>query len=165
MITAPIILSIVPKSNRLAVAVFEGPHLLYYRICTLISRGRNRLLTARALVEHFIRRYNPELLIIESPVYVQQKTARLTALNNEITATAERLNVALKFKSSIDVRSYFFPESKSNKFGLADLIIERYPELESYLDRRNTSPQQYGLFIFSAVALGLYISLNLSQTT
>jgi len=73
MTTTPIILSVAPKSNRLAIAVFEGPHLHYYRICTLIPRDRNRLLTARALLEHFIRRYNPELLIIESPIYIQQK--------------------------------------------------------------------------------------------
>jgi hypothetical protein len=160
--TNPVILAIALRAHHLAIAVFDDGHLVYYRICTLRSRRGHRLLAARGLVEYFISRYRPDLLAIESLIYVQQQTPSLLSLREAVVKTATKLGVKVAFISPADVRSSFSQDNVTNKLKVAEQLVDIYPELGSYLNKINTSPQQYGLQIFNAVALGLYVLDTLS---
>jgi Holliday junction resolvasome RuvABC endonuclease subunit len=156
--TKPVILAITLRAQRLAIAIFAERRLTYYRICSLNLRGQQRLSVARGLIEYFVGRYKPDLLAIESLVYIQQQIPSLLSLSDEIVKTASKLGVEVDFISPADIRAYVFHEGEANKFNVARKLVALYPELSFYLDSTNASPQQYGLHIFNAVALGLYVA-------
>jgi len=151
----PVVLAIVPKSFRLAIAVFHGKHLAYYRICTL-SQRQNRLIKVRSLTEYFIQQHCPDYLVIESLIYVQQQTKGLLAVNEEIIKAAENSSTKIISFSPAEVRASFVSNERTNKLKVANVLIALYPELNALLNYQSRSPQQYGLLIFNAVALGLF---------
>ena len=153
---SPVVIAAVPKSRYIAIAVFSAQSLIYYKICSVVSRQQNRLLKTSGLIEYFVRRYQPQLLAIESLIYAQQQTSGLLALSEEIAKSAQRAGIEVDFYSPVDVRSSLFSDKRGNKFQAAYKLIELYPELVPYLNPTNSNPQQYGLLLFNAVALGLY---------
>jgi Holliday junction resolvasome RuvABC endonuclease subunit len=149
------IMAIVPRSNRIALALFVNKRLTYFHVSTLISKKHNRLITLRRLIEDFVDKYSPTILAIESFVYVQQQTSRLHDINAEIIKTAKRLNLETHFCSPKEIRVFIANDTQSNKFTIANALIILFPELRNYLEP-NKSVQPHGFLVFNAVALGLF---------
>jgi Holliday junction resolvasome RuvABC endonuclease subunit len=151
----PLVVAITPQSDRLAIAVFCGEHLTYYKLSAR-SQKQNRFAKACSLTKHLIKEYQPDYLVIESPVYVQQQTKALLAVYEAIAKTAKRFGTKMILYSPVEVRTSFSPFENTNKFKVAEILVKLYPELNSYLNYDRKTPQAHGMLIFNAVALGLF---------
>jgi Holliday junction resolvasome RuvABC endonuclease subunit len=152
----PVVLAIAPKSKRLGVAVFCGERLIYYRLAGLLSRRMSRLKNARKIIQSLIKFYQPEYFVMEKLIYKQQKTRSNTKLCGTITAVVESNNLQVRLYSLKDARRHFCTNDKPTKEKVANLLVQHYPELKRYLSGQNKWQRNYGIHIFSAVALGLY---------
>jgi Holliday junction resolvasome RuvABC endonuclease subunit len=159
----PVILAIAPKSKRLGVAIFCGKRLIYYQRAGLLSRGINESTNACRIIQKLIKSYKPEILVIEKLIYPQQKTEPIIRLCQRIIEVAELNNLKVKSYSPKEVRLHFCQRDEPSKEHLARQLICHFPELEKYQTGQSKRQRQYGMLIFSAIALGLYCAVKINK--
>lgn len=150
------ILAISFKADRLGIAVFNGQNLTFYQMVGLCVNRNKRFEIARYKIQSFIDLYHPQIVAVETMVYVQQKTIFLGKLFETISNTAKRKNISVKTYSINAVRQYLCQNQKPIKDSLVNALIYQYPELKKFAQGQNIWQKSYSMPIFSAVALGLY---------
>ena len=74
-----IILSIDPGTIKMGVAVFEDEKLveskqIYFKEC----KNRNqKLIKTNGVIQNFVRRYSPDVILIEEPIFINAKSYRV----------------------------------------------------------------------------------------
>jgi len=155
--TKPIlkILSIIPRSRYLAIAIFYDADLRDWRIKDIREKGiKNRIKKAKKILSYFIERYEPHVLAIKKldPI---RSSPNLNNLARQIKEFARRKGLRVCQLSLPEIKASIAPGERINKKDLAELVVSQYPELLPDLEKEQRNRNAYYLREFEAVALGL----------
>ena len=94
---------------------------------------------------------SPDVVVIR-----ETRTAALKNMAREIRALAKHRKIPVRVISVASVREAF-PDAGHNKYQIASVIAERYPELSPRLGLRRKlwQPEKYSMSIFVAAAIGI----------
>jgi len=157
------ILAINPGTRYIGVAVFEGPELLDWRV--KVTKGRwskekpNKLML---IVRSFIDRYEPDVLAIKK-LQCSRSSENLNRLIHRIKQLSKRKGLRVHQYSIKEVEKFFFPEGKTNKRKLAEILALKYPELSHELKKEKANKNPYHIRMFEAAALGAVCSHQLDK--
>ena len=156
-IKLPTILAVDPGSRELGIAVLRGQELLYYRVKTITRRKipSSVLEIATLFIDRLIENFQPRYLAIEKMSIMQQNSALLAILVEQIKAIAEAENLIVREYSPAFVRNELCQSEKATKKDVAEVLAKRYPEFVRYSHRRKLWEREYYAKIFDSVALGV----------
>ena len=151
------ILAIAPLSRGLGYAVMEGPDKLVACGNKAILRDKNA--GALAWVNRFMQFYQPEVLVLPDVNAADtRRAARIKTLHRQIVAWADKKKVKVRLVSVTQVRTQLLGDAKGTKFGVAQILAEKFPvELGLRLPpkRRPWMSEDPRMDIFDAVGLAV----------
>lgn len=151
------ILAIAPTSRGFGYAVMEGPSRLIGFGNKSILKNKN----ARTLVwaERFIRRYEPDVLVLPDVNAADARRARrIKQLHGQLVALVKKQNLKVKLITITQVRKRLLGDAKGNKQSLAETLAGRFPiELASRLPpkRKVWMSEDPRMDMFDAVGLAV----------
>lgn len=157
------ILAVNPGTKYLGLAVFEGPDLVYWVIKAFKGKWSNKKkenITKSLLV--FIHRYDISVLTLKN----QNKainSQNIDDLKNAIKALAKNEKIKLQYYSLSDIKQNFTVTSKVNKMDIAGIVANRYPFLNSYIQKERKNKHEYFIRMFEAIAAGIFAYNKLSR--
>ncbi len=152
----PRILAIDPGTRHMGVAVIHGDDLLYYGVKSFKrKRPAYQLLKAtRDVLLQLIRDFRPSILAYEKTFYVQQKSSALLHVQEiEIKRLAEAAKLKVVGYSPSHVRRVLCRDGRATKQAVANLLVERFPEVAGYRHSHEGQRERYWLNMFDAVAV------------
>ena len=151
------ILAIAPLSRGLGYAVMEGPDKLVACGNKAILRDKNT--GALAWVNRFMQFYQPDVLVLPNVTAADtRRAARIKTLHRQIVAWAGKKKVKVRLVSVTQVRTQLLGDAKGTKFGVAQILAEKFPvELGLRLPpkRRPWMSEDPRMDIFDAVGLAV----------
>jgi hypothetical protein len=140
------------RARRFGFAVFEGPDELLDWGVKSFRHGVNAVkVPASQKVTTLLSEFQPNLIVTEkSPA---RQNARLTGT---IRRLARKQNIPVRMVSRATVRKWL-PGQERNKYGIAMVVSDRFPELADRVPtkRKPWQSEDYRMSIFDAMALGL----------
>jgi len=133
-------------------AMFEGPDELIDWGIKNFRHGVNAVkVPLNVRLASLLDQFGPDVLVIKEP----RKTA-LMRIARTITALAKRRSIQMKTISRASIREAF-PNDNHNKYQIASVIANRYPELSPRLGPRRKlwQAEKYSMSIFDAAAIGI----------
>jgi len=149
------ILSIVPGTKYLGVALFYGAELRDWRIKCLNTKGtENKIKKAKEIILDFLQRYNPQVLTIKK-LNPKRSSKNLNNLARKIREFARRKGLTVYQLKLSEIKKPIAHGERINKKKLAEIMVSRYPELLFDFKKEEKNENIYYERMFEAVALGL----------
>lgn len=151
------ILAIAPTTRGFGFAVLEGQETLADWGVRRIE-GKNKNIKALAKVKALITQCQPGLVVLQNTSAKDSRRAtRIKALTKRIIALAKSHKVGVKLFTFAKTRRMFFADGKGTKHALAEILVNRFPELTVFLPpkRRAWASEDAHMGIFDAAALVL----------
>jgi hypothetical protein len=152
-----VVLAVYPSARGLGFALFEGPLApVDWGVHEL--RGAEKNVRSLRIVDRLIRRYQPDMLIVQDTSPSGTRRARRIRLFHEMLAElADRHGVHLRSYTRAQVRHCFAPLGLTTKDGIAETISRHLPELGRFLPprRKPWMSEDARMSLFDAAALGL----------
>ena len=149
------ILSIVPRTKYLGVALFYGTELRDWRIKVLNEKGtQGKVKKAKDIILSFIERYEPQVLALKK-LDLKKSSKNLNYLVRKIKEFARRKNLFICEMKLSEVKESIFPGRRINKKELAQIVVSRYPELFFDFKKEKKNKNSYYERMFEAAALGI----------
>ncbi|TKJ32897.1 MAG: hypothetical protein CEE38_22000 [Planctomycetes bacterium B3_Pla] len=157
------ILAVNPGSKYIGIAVFEGPELEDWRVKVIKDKwSKEKLQQVKTLVRSYIERYEPGALAIKR-LHRSRSSANLNQLIGTIKQLSKRKGLKICEYSIKDLETFFYPEGKTNKRKLAEVISSKYPALSHEFKKERTNKNSYYIRMFEAVAIGAVCSHELDK--
>ena len=163
------ILSIVPGTKYLGVALIYGAELRDWRVKCLNTKGNeDKTRKAKEIILDFIEKYNPQVLAIKK-LDPKRSSKNLNSLARKIREFAKRKGLTTCQLKLSEVKESIAPGKRINKKNLSKMVVSQYPELLFDFDKEKKNKNTYYQRRFEAVALGLACfykidgNLNLSR--
>jgi len=148
------ILSIIPGTKYLGVALFYGAELRDWRIkCLNIKGTENKVRKAKEIILDFIYRYNPQVLAIKK-LNPKRSSKNLNNFARKIREFARRKGLTSYQLKLSQIKKSIAPGRRINKKELAEIMVSRYPELLFDFKKEEKNENIYYERMFEAVALG-----------
>lgn len=158
------ILAIDPGTRYMGVAFFVGTDLVRadvernIRVANIPPAEVRR--NIERILERWIHRYQPEVVVIEKLHFFQSRRSRLlTQMVKEIKVCCKCNGVAVKEFAPMAVRKMICKDSRPTRLNVARVIAtEHYRWLHRYYEKEAAKGwwrQRYWLSMFDAIALGL----------
>jgi len=148
------ILALNPGTRYLGIAIFEGAELLDWGVKVIKGRWSNKKMEkVKKIVLDFIERYGPNVLAIKK-LHPSRSSPSLGRLASAVKVLLKRRGLKVYQYSVKDLESFFSPEEKVNRKGMAELVASMHPELRPELEKEKSHKNPYHLRMFEAVALG-----------
>lgn len=162
--TSPEILLVIDiRADRIGYAVFDRPdHLIDYGT----SRFRAGK-AARARVEFLLMVFDPSVLVMRRlRVRSTRKGRTWTMHHAAIVGEAKRQKVPVAYVAERTLRNSFAEFHCRNKFQVATLLGTWFPELAAKVPRQRKcyEPEQWGMALFDAVALGVVYATSVHKS-
>jgi len=155
----PRILAIAPSTRGFGFALLEGPNTLVDWGVKSVEGDKNAGSIAR--VKAMIAHYEPDVLVLENNlVRPFHRAERIRRLARRIVAVSKRQNVSVILITREQVRRVFFVDGQGTKYGLAQILAERFPDELSFRlppKRRPWMSEDSRMDIFAAVALAFAV--------
>jgi len=149
------ILSIVPGTKYLGVALFYETELKDWRIKCLNTKGNeNKIRKAKEIILDFIYRYNPQVLAVKK-LNPKRSSKNLNNLARKIREFARRKDLTLYQLKLSEIKKPIAHGERINKKKLAEIMVSRYPELLFDFKKEEKNENIYYERMFEAVALGV----------
>ena len=141
------VLAVALRSTGLAVALFVGDELMVARVSRTVARGG--LDDARAVLAGWIKRFRPEVVVLEHHRHAVRKGKRQRRTLRYLPYAARRFPVVLRV-----VKRH---QCYANKFEEAVALAKRFPILADRIPRkpRIWEGEPHFVALFEAVALGV----------
>lgn len=158
------ILAVKPGTRLMAVAVFDGPDLVYWKNKRVRDGKMSEAQAARKVKEvlgRLVDYWQPTVLALEDIYYAQSKASRTLRVIREVISNFGRdRKLKVCFYCPLSVREFICRDRKPNKLNAAGVIADRhYPWLRANYEkeeRKKWYEEKAGLRIFDAVAVGFY---------
>lgn len=149
------VLSIDPTSRGFGFAVLEGSDRLIDWGVVQARTGNNRQCLNR--IDRLIERYRPCTLVIEETRRESRRGPRVRQLLISIKKLAAKRRMKLKAVLQRQVRLLSSQTGATTKYGIAELIAKRFPELAPHLPppRKPWNSEAEMMAVFDAVAFAL----------
>lgn len=150
------VLAVDPTTKGFGFVVFEGPDSLVDWGAASVKRDRNLRTLLR--ITALIRRYSPDVLVIEDHT---SRTCRRRARVRELLRSIARLgpthSIAIHRATLRSVRSTFAALGVAKKYPIAAALASRYPDLAPLLPpkRKPWMTEDLKMGIFDAAALAV----------
>ena len=161
------ILGIDPGTREMGVVVVRGPKLVSYGVHTLRngSRPHSVIGQARAIVRSYIDECHPNVVAIEKPLMKPTKRAALVSvIAQELRARSNELGLSVTEISPRRVREKLVGDRYATKIDVAQVLVERFPELHSRLPEKPKRSalgyrprDKYWLHMFDALAVAVSV--------
>ena len=149
------ILSIIPGTKYLGVALFCGTSLRDWRVKCLNTEGNeNKIKKGKEIILDYIEKYSPQVLAIKK-LDRKRSSKNLNSLARRIKEFAKRKGLTLYQLKLSEIKKPFALGQRINKKSLAELVTSRYPELLFDFEKEKKNKNTYYQRMFEAVALGL----------
>ncbi|MBI1818669.1 MAG: hypothetical protein HYR72_27105 [Deltaproteobacteria bacterium] len=152
-------LSLDPTSRGFGYAVLEAPDLLIdWGVCQVRIEKREGALRKVAALIH---RFAPDTVVVEDTRDQHcRRGQRARDLILAIVALARTMDVAVVRVSRTTVRDHYTDLGATNKDAVARLVVEGFPELESFLPprRRTWMPEHERMAVFDAISMVLVLA-------
>jgi len=149
------ILSIVPGTKYLGIALFYGSELRDWRIKVLNAKGiEEKIKKAKEIISDFIERYNPRVLTVKK-LNLKRSSKNLNNLTRKIKEVAKRKGLTIWQLELSGIKKFIAGKRRMNKKELSQIIVSRYPELLFDFKKERKNKNTYYEKMFEAVALGL----------
>jgi len=149
------ILSIVPGTKYLGVALFYGAELRDWRIKILNAKEiESRIKKAKEVISDYIQQYNPQVLAIKK-LDPKRSSKNLNSLARKVKEFAKRKDLTLCQLKLSEIKGSIAPGKRINKKNLSKMVVSQYPELFFDFKKENKNKNAYYQRMFEAVALGL----------
>ena len=152
------ILAIDPGTKAFGVAYFEGNSLFDYGV-RFIKRGKSLtelLANLEGVAARLIKEKNPQVIILEKNAFSQIRQNALMALAVvRIRAISRTFRIPVLEFAANSVKKAVCGNGHAAKNDLQKVLISRYPELKAFIGPARRWKEQYALYIFEAIALGL----------
>ena len=119
-------------------------------------RGSEKNRNCMRMIDVLVRRYRPDVLILEDTGHRSSwRSRRVQQLNAEICVFAQEYGIPVTRASREDVRAAFRPYGAETKEEIAEVISERIPVLARYvpLTRKPWMTEDARMALFDAAAL------------
>ena len=148
------IIGINPGTRYLGIALFQGPELWDWRIKVFEGRWtKAKMEKIKEAILGFIKRYDPDVMAIKK-LHPSRSSPNLKKLVANIKELSRRKGLKVCQYSIKELESFFNPEEKINKKGLAEVIASEYPVLSHEFSKEKSNKNAYHIRMFEAVALG-----------
>jgi Holliday junction resolvasome RuvABC endonuclease subunit len=149
-----------PSTRGFGFAVLEGPNrLIDWGVKETKTDKRRRAL--KLVVEDFIERYQPDVLVVEDyRAKGSRRCRRVQTLIADISRLAAEKKIKVRKVSRLNVKQAFSESGASNKYEIAVAIANRFPELASRSPRFRKAwmSEDYRMSIFDSVAFAVAFS-------
>jgi len=150
-----VVLALYPSSHGFGYVLFSGPEFLP-DWGTKETRWKDKNFLALHRVKALLRRYQPEVLVLQDPMHTKRKRhKRILALHQRIVDCAESDKVVVRVIRQKRVQEYF---GATTKQAMAEAVARQLPMLAVRMPRLRKIWQSEDLrqSLFDAAALGLY---------
>ena len=149
------ILSIVPGTKYLGVALFYGAELRDWRVKCLNGKGiENRIKKAKEVISDYIEKYGSQVLAIKK-LDPKRSSKNLNSLARRTKEFAKRKGLAVYQLKLSGIKKSIAPGKRINKKNLSKMVVSQYPELLFDFKKEKKNKNIYYQRMFEAVALGL----------
>jgi Holliday junction resolvasome RuvABC endonuclease subunit len=160
------ILGVDPGTRHMGVAVLDARRILYGGVLefTRHSPPDAVLQETRRALWRLIDRYHPAVLAYEKTFWTSSKRLALLHVQEaEIQRVGQMRKLKMAGYAPTKVRAIVCGDGRATKADVADILIERFPELKRY--RRPEGYARYWLHMFDAIAVGVASAPETSRTT
>lgn len=151
------ILAIAPTTRGFGFAVLEGQETLADWGVRRIE-GDHKNSQALMKVKELVMHYQPGAMVLQdASVKDSRRAPRIKTLTKRIIALAKSHKVDVKLITFKKTRQMFFADGKGTKHALAEILVNRFPELTAFLPpkRRPWASEDSHMGIFDAMALAV----------
>jgi crossover junction endodeoxyribonuclease RuvC len=161
------ILAIDPGTRELGFAVMRGKSLLYYGVKTVTNRKSPGavLEIVSVFIRHLIRKYRPTELAIEKMFVTQKNSALLTVVAEQVKAVVRESQIPVYEYAPKAIRKRLCQTGKATKREAAQILANRFPELNRYFLRSRQWERDYYANLFDAVAIAVICAEDLEETS
>lgn len=155
------ILAINTDTRYVGIAVFQGLELEDWRV--KVFKGKltdEKCQKIMTLVRSFADQYEPNVLAIKK-LHRSRSSPSLNRLTGRIKQLSKRRGLKVCEYSIKDLEAFFFPERKTNKKKLVEILASKYPALSHDFNKEQNNKNAYHIRMFEAVALGAACSHQL----
>jgi Holliday junction resolvasome RuvABC endonuclease subunit len=147
------ILGINPGAKYLGIAVFRGPELRDWRIKVTKGKWSNeKYRKTMGILSGLIAQYRPDVLAVKR-LNPSRSSVGLDRLVQRIIALSEKEGMTVYHYGIKELEAFFYPEGRSNKRKMVEIIASQYPVLYCELDLEKRNKNPYHLRMFEAVGL------------
>jgi Holliday junction resolvasome RuvABC endonuclease subunit len=153
-----------PSTREIGYAVFHNQDLIRCGVKTLwrSKHGFQHLADeAIWIVRQLITSFGPTVVALEQLLPIQQRSLALVQLYQLLKTAIQHERLLLYEYTGTVARRYLCPSGKATKQMVSKQLITLYPELSWYICEESKWKQDYYSYLFSAVALGYYVSERL----
>ena len=135
------ILSIVPGTKYLGIALFCGSELRDWRIKVINAKGaESRVMKAKDIILDYLQRYDPQILAIKK-LNPKRSSKGLDGLARKMREFAKRKGLIVHQMKLPEIKECIAPGRRMNKKALSRVMVSRYPELLFKLSQRSDEGQ------------------------
>ncbi len=157
------ILAVDPGSRYMGLAFLIGADLVRADVENVREPGMRSgdiAKKANRVLSRWIRRYQPDVLAIESPFFAQSRhSSHVQGLIKAITALAHRERLLVQRCPPTTARKFICKQGRATRLATAQVIATEYfPWLHPYYQKeanRSWWKQRYWTSMFDAIAVGL----------
>jgi len=154
----PRLIAVDLRSQQLGYAVFDGPdRLLDYGGGQLRPGGRAGSDLAVRRIRQLIKVFAPSAIAVKRPErHVAASRPGMRIMVNAIRREAFRHLIPFRLLARDEIREAFSPFSAANKYEIAAVLAEMFPELLSRLpaERELGDPEHPRMVVFDAISIG-----------
>jgi Holliday junction resolvasome RuvABC endonuclease subunit len=157
----PRVLGIDPGTRLMGIAVLEGDDLIYYAVKELrrMRPGLRFMQATRDAVSDVIERFHPDTLAYETSYYIQQAASPLLGRQErEIRRVGKAAGLKVVAYSPLYVRQQLCADAYVTKHMVAQVLVQRFPELVGYRLNQTPRSERYWLNMFDALAVAVVAS-------
>jgi Holliday junction resolvasome RuvABC endonuclease subunit len=151
------ILAVDPGAREMGVVVLDETELIYYGVKSL-KKFRPEPVLRKAVKEILIKviiEYDVKTLVIENGWFSQESSPLFQTVFRTIKHVAKEKKLMLATYAPKTIRKFICGDGKATKKRTAQILANRYPELEIYLEQNYRWKEKYWLNVFDALAAGL----------
>jgi Holliday junction resolvasome RuvABC endonuclease subunit len=137
--------------------VLDGTELIFYGVKSL-KKFRPEPVLRKAVKEILIKviiEYDVKTLVIENGWFSQESSPLFQTVFRTIKHVAKEKKLMLATYAPKTIRKFICGDGKATKKRTAQILANRYPELEIYLEQNYRWKEKYWLNVFDALAAGL----------
>jgi Holliday junction resolvasome RuvABC endonuclease subunit len=154
----PRVLGIDPGTRLTGIVVLEGDDLIYYAVKELrrMRPGFQLMRATRDAVNDVIERFSPDVVAYETSYYIQQTTSPLLGeQEREIRRLGKAAGLKVVAYSPLYVRQQLCADAYVTKHMVAQVLVQRFPELAGYRVNQTPRSERYWLNMFDALAVAV----------
>lgn len=149
------ILAINPGTKYIGLAVFQGEDLNYWGIKVFKGKwSKEKLEQIKKTLLNLIEQYDISTLILKK-LHRSRSSGNLNQLVKAIESLAKKKKLKISIYRLETIRDVLTEGGGINKMDVAELVVERYSFLESYLMKEGENKRPYFIRMFEAIAAGL----------